>query len=255
MAIDWRPLLAALAAPLCMLLLPALLPTASSDVDLRVGLALLLPCTLALQLSHPSAPRKLDGRRPSLRLAAQGFAVGAPALYLSLLLFGAPLFELVERTALLASVLACLAAMPLACVLPQSPPHFTLFVELSPETRREAMALYPAVGALLGAWRARRSPHQAHTRALSIAATHTHLVHTARAAHTWWSTLARGPPRHAQARTRALLVAAQAPRPPSSRARQERERQCGIDRNADVALLVTAQAQSASVVSIQLQGA
>ena len=60
--------------------------------------------------------------------------------------------ELIEQTALLAALLACLVSVPLACVLPQTPPYFTLLTELRPETRREALALYPALGAIWGAW-------------------------------------------------------------------------------------------------------
>ncbi|KAJ7030607.1 GPI biosynthesis protein family Pig-F-domain-containing protein [Mycena alexandri] len=89
------------------------------------------------------------------------FATGAFALlfYAVLILFGAPLFNHIPHTALLALLLSFLAAFPpsyaLGAPTSSAATRFAwvqLFVEFDPHTPLERALLYPAVGALLGAW-------------------------------------------------------------------------------------------------------
>ncbi|KAJ7720793.1 GPI biosynthesis protein family Pig-F-domain-containing protein [Mycena metata] len=102
----------------------------------------------------------VDGRKFANLLNAW-LVTGAFALlfYAVLILFGAPLLSHIAHTALLAVLLAVLTAFPASYALgsPTSSEttRFTwlrLFAEFDPHTPLERALLYPAVGALVGAW-------------------------------------------------------------------------------------------------------
>eukprot|EP00515_Schizochytrium_aggregatum_P007756 CAMPEP_0202074386 /NCGR_PEP_ID=MMETSP0964-20121228/3580_1 /ASSEMBLY_ACC=CAM_ASM_000500 /TAXON_ID=4773 /ORGANISM="Schizochytrium aggregatum, Strain ATCC28209" /LENGTH=197 /DNA_ID=CAMNT_0048641531 /DNA_START=76 /DNA_END=669 /DNA_ORIENTATION=- len=86
-------------------------------------------------------------------------AIGTPIAYTALVLFGAPLFEMWERTLDIACVLALLVAMPVALStragssLPSVLHAFVgVLVRLEWQTAEDLILVTQAHGAILGAW-------------------------------------------------------------------------------------------------------
>ncbi|TMW57147.1 hypothetical protein Poli38472_003072 [Pythium oligandrum] len=164
MAISWGvALLMALAPWPCALHLPALAlgVTLEQDVDRALPLAvgvivvlLLIANTVMYTMRGSHAPQRNVGRAVGSGLV--GLVVGSVIFHLVIILFGAPIHQLVQRTALLALLISAFTTLPLSL---HAGIHWQDWVDIALNARcRDDMEFFitcvcagSALGAYLGA--------------------------------------------------------------------------------------------------------
>jgi hypothetical protein len=94
-----------------------------------------------------------DAKHCTLANGLTGYLAGLGAWYLALVLFGAPLWQMSDRTLLLSSVFSAFTALPFALVCGQDVLALrSLFIEDRPRSEAERRVYFPAMGLCVGAW-------------------------------------------------------------------------------------------------------